>query len=216
MGYRQAKQQVLDDCIGKTTMKIVKAEDKSTAACGTCKKFVDVTYRLRDVPLSDGSDIVRDVLVGVCDICDDVCVMPHQSVPIVTKTLERQRKAIDSRVPAHMLDILNLASAEVGGGADFVPNMLKYDLHAMAMNQMSSGRLAAYLASDLASGKSQKRISLKGRRVSDDIEKVKELTEITSTSDIVKGVILKINDDILQKKSKRPIKALEGIAAACQ
>jgi hypothetical protein len=81
---------------------------------------------------------------------------------------------------------------------------------------MSSGRLAAYLASDLASGKSQKRISLKGRRVSDDIEKVKELTEITSTSDIVKGVILKINDDILQKKSKRPIKALEGIAAACQ
>jgi hypothetical protein len=197
-------------------MKIVKTEDKSTAACQTCKEITDVTYRLRDVPLSDGSDIVEDVLVGVCDICDSVCVLPHQSVPKVSKTMERQRKPIDSRVPAHMLDILNLASAEVGGGPDFVPHLIKYYLHALAVKEISSGSLARYLASDLANGKSQKRISLKGRRVSEDIEKVKELTNLSSTSDIVKSVILKINDDILQNKSKRPIKALEGIAAACQ
>jgi hypothetical protein len=197
-------------------MKIVKSEDKSTAACQTCKKLVDATYRLRDVPLSDGSDIVKDVLVGVCDICDDVCVLPHQSVPKVSKTMQQQRKPIDSRVPAHMLDILNLASAEVGGGSDFVPNLLKYYLHALAVNEISSARLARYLASDLASGKSQKRISLKGRRVSEDIAKVKELTNLSSTSDIVKSVILKINDDILQNKNKKPIKMLRGIAAACQ
>jgi len=197
-------------------MMIVKSQDKSTAACQTCQEFVDVTFQLRDVPLSDGSDIVQDVLVGVCDICNDVCVLPHQSVPKVTKTMERQRKPIDSRVPAHMLDILNLASAEVGGGSDFVPNLMKYYLHALAVNEISTGGLARYLASDLANGKSQKRISLKGRRVAEDIEKVKELTNLSSTSDIVKSVILKINDDILQKKSKRPIKALEGIAAACR
>jgi hypothetical protein len=200
----------------KVTMKIVKTDDKSTAACQTCKKIADVTYRLRDVPLSDGSDVVKDVLVGVCDICDNVCVLPHQSVPKVAKTMERHRKPVDSRVPAHMLDILNLASAEVGGGSDFVPNLMKYYLHALAVKEISSGHLARYLTSDLASGKSQKRISLKGRRVLEDIEKVKKLTNLSSTSDIVKSVILKINDDILQNKSKRPIKALEGIAAACQ
>jgi hypothetical protein len=200
----------------KVTMKIVKLEDKSTAACQSCKKFVDVTYRLRDVPLSDRSDIVKDVLVGVCDICDEVCVLPYQSVPKVSKTMEQQRKPIDSRVPAHMLDILNLASAEVGGGSDFVPNLLKYYLHALAVNEISPARLTHYLASDLASGKSQKRISLKGRRISEDIAKVKELTNLSSTSDIVKSVILKINDDILQKKNKKPIKVLRGIAAACQ
>ena len=200
----------------KVTMEIVKSEDKSAAACQTCKKFVDVTYRLRDIPLSDGSDIVKDVLVGVCDICDDVCVLPHQSVPKVSKTMEQQRKPIDSRVPAHMLDILNLASAEVGGGSDFVPNLLKYYLHALAVNEISPARLTRYLASDLASGKSQKRISLKGRRISEDIAKVKKLTNLSSTSDIVKSVILKINDDILQKKNKRPIKMLRSIAAACQ
>ena len=198
------------------TMKIVKLEDKSTAACEMCNAFVDVTYRLRDVRLSDGSEIVRDVLAGVCDICDNVCTLPHQSVPKVSKTMQRQRKPIDSRVPAHMLDILNLASAAVGGGSDFIPNMMKYYLHALAVNEMSPGRLARYLKSDLATGKSQKRISLKGRRVLQDIAKVKELTNLSSTSDVVKSVILKINDDILQKKSKRPIKALESIAAACQ
>jgi hypothetical protein len=42
------------------------------------------------------------------------------------------------------------------------------------------------------------------------------MTDLSKTSYIVKSVILKINDDILQNKSKRPIKALEGIAAACQ
>lgn len=197
-------------------MKILKVDDQSRAACETCRKIVDVTYRLRDLPLSDGSDIVKDVLAGVCDTCDNVCVLPHQSVPKVAKTLERQRKPIDSRVPAHMLDILRLASAEVGGGSDFVPNLIKYYLHALAVEEISPDRLARYLASDLASGKSQKRISLKGRRVSEDIEKVKKLTNLSSTSDIVKSVILKINDDILQKKSRKPIKALEGIAAACQ
>jgi len=198
------------------TMEIVKSEETSTAVCKSCKTFVDVTYRLRDVPLSDGSDIVKDVLVGVCDICDDVCVLPHQSVPKVSKTMEQQRKPIDSRVPAHMLDILNLASAEVGGGSDFVPNLLKYYLHALAVNEISPACLASFLTSDLASGKSQKRISLKGRRVSEDIAKVKELTNLSSTSDIVKSVILKINDDILQKKNKGPISTLRGIAAACQ
>ena len=62
--------------------------------------------------------------------------------------MEQQRKPIDSRVPAHMLDILNLASVEVGGGSDFVPNLLKYYLHALAVNEISPARLEHYLASD--------------------------------------------------------------------
>ncbi len=197
-------------------MKILKVDDQSRAACETCRKIVDVTYRLRDLPLSDGSDIVKDVLAGVCDTCDNVCVLPHQSVPKVAQTMEQSRKPIDSRVPAHMLDILHLASEAVGGGSDFVPSLLKYYLHALAVKEISTERLTRYLASDLATGKSQKRISLKGRRVLEDVEKVKELTNLSSTSDIVKSVILQINDDILQKKSRKPIKALEGIAAACQ
>lgn len=197
-------------------MDILKIDDTSTAACDTCGEFVGVTYKLCDVPLSDGSAIVKDVLVGVCDRCDSVCVLPHQSVPKVAQTVTKQRRPVDSRVPAHMLDILNLASIQVGGSADFTQYLMKYYLHGLARKEISPTHLVRYLKSDLASGKAQKRISLKGRSVFEDVEEVKALTDLDSTSELIRSVILKINDDILQKKSKKPIKALEGIAAACR
>ena len=70
-----------------TVMNIVKVGDTARAACDTCKKFVGVTYRLRDVPLSNGVGTVKDVIAGVCDQCDSVCVLPHQSVPAVAETI---------------------------------------------------------------------------------------------------------------------------------
>ncbi len=197
-------------------MKIVKTNDQSTAVCDVCKKLVSVTYKLRDVPLSDGSDVVNDVLVGVCDACDSVCVLPHQSVPAVAETISKQVKPVESRVPAHMVDILNLASVAVGGSAGFAPHLLKYYLHAFARQELPAAQLIKLLDTDLAAGKAQKRISLKGRFVLEDIEEVKALTSLRSTSEVIRGVILKINDDLLQKKSKKPRKALESIAAACQ
>jgi hypothetical protein len=68
----------------------------------------------------------------------------------------------------------------------------------------------------MASGKAQKRISLKGRHVFDDVELVKSRMRLKTTSDILRGAILKINVDILQKKNKRSIKILKDIAAACR
>ncbi len=197
-------------------MKIVKVDDASRAVCDNCKKFVGITYRLRDVPLSDGAGTVKDVIAGVCDQCDSVCVLPHQSVPAVAETMSKTRKPVEGRVPAHMIDILRMASVEVGGGSDFVPQLVKYYIHRMAQEDISTEQVARLLQTKLASGKAQKRISLKGRSVFDDVELVKSRTRLKTTSDILRGVILKINVDILQKKNKKTIKTLEGIAAACR
>ncbi len=197
-------------------MNIVKVGDTARAACDTCKKFVGVTYRLRDVPLSDGAGTVKDVIAGVCDQCDSVCVLPHQSAPTVAETISKTRKPVEGRVPAHMIDILRMASGEVGGGSDFVPQLVKFYIHRMAQEDISTAQVARLLQTELASGKAQKRISLKGRYVFDYVEVVKSRTCLTTTSDILRGAILKINVDILQKKSKKSIKALEGIAAACR
>jgi len=165
-------------------MNIVKVGDTARAACDTCKKFVGATYRLRDVPLSDGAGTVKNVIAGVCDQCDSVCVLPHQSVPAVAEAMSKTRKPVEGRVPAHMIDILRMASGEVGGGSDFVPQLVKYYIHKMAQEEISTAQVARLLQ--------------------------------TETSDILKGVILKINVDILQKKNKKSIKALEDIAAACR
>ena len=57
------------------------------ACCYTCRCIVDITYVHRDVPLSDHSAIVKDVLVGVCTICDSVCSLPPTSTPKVQAAL---------------------------------------------------------------------------------------------------------------------------------
>ena len=195
-------------------MKIIKVGDTQKAACNHCKRFENITYKLRTVPFSDGKGVVKKVLVGVCDCCNSVAVLPHQSTPLVKKQLEVRRKSLESRVPAHMVDILNLASVELSGGTDFVQGLLKFYIHALSNNDISPGSISKYLASDLAVGESQKRISIKGRLVSEDLNHLKTLTNIDSTTDLLKGVVLKINDDVLVNKKSKTIRTLKTVVAA--
>lgn len=195
-------------------MEILKVNDSKKAACDKCQSFEDVTFKLRDAPLSDGSGIVKNVLVGVCNKCDSIAVLPHQSAPAVQKQLEVQRKAIESRVPAHMVDILNLVCYELGGGSDFVPNLIKYYIHTLVNTNISQAKIANYLGSRLAKGKSQKRISIKGRHVTKELNILKQMTNINTTTDIIKVIVLKINEDVLIHKKQNTIKQLKSIVAA--
>lgn len=195
-------------------MKILKVGDTKKAACNTCESFQDITFQLRDTPFNDGSGIVKNALVGICDTCDSVAVLPHQSTPAVKKQLEKQRKSLESRVPAHMIDILNLASDKLGGGTEFVPNIMKYYIHALSNNEISSNNISRYLNSDLAKGVAQKRISLKGRHLEEELILLKELIEVESTTDLLKIVVLKINDDVLVNERPKPMGRLKSIMAA--
>ena len=195
-------------------MKILRVGDTQEAACSDCKSFVTVTFKLRTVPFSDGIGAVKNVLVGVCDRCDCVAVLPHQSTPVVKKQMDAQRKALESRVPAHMIDILNLASVELSGSTEFVPGLIKFYIHSLSNNDISSRDIPAYLESELAKGKSQKRISIKGRLVTEEVDRLKKITNIRSTTDLLKAVVLKINDDVLVKKKTGTIKQLKNIVSA--
>lgn len=195
-------------------MKILKVGDTQKAACDHCKGFVPVTFKLRTVPFSDGVGAVKNVLVGVCDGCDCVVVLPHQSTPVVKKQMDAQRTPVESRVPAHMVDILNLASVELSGSTEFVPGLIKFYIHSLSNDDISSRDIPKYLESELAKGKSQKRISIKGRLVAEEIGRLKEITSIRSTTEVIKAVVLKINDDVLVKKKVGMIKQLKNIVAA--
>ncbi|MBL4869107.1 MAG: hypothetical protein JKY67_22320 [Pseudomonadales bacterium] len=195
-------------------MKIFRVGDTQKAACNLCKSFSDVTFKLRNVPFSDKSGTVKNVLVGVCDSCDSVVVLPHQSTPAVRKQLDVQRKALESRVPAHMVDILNLASYELGAGADFNQSLIKYYIHALSNGEMSTKRITRFLDSDLAKGESEKRISIKGRYIVEELERLKVITNIKQTTDLIKIIVLKINDDLLVKKKPLVTKQLKCIASA--
>ena len=58
-------------------------EDKGKAICEDCHGLVGITYKLRDVPFNDGSGIVKNILSGVCDKCNQVICIPHQSTPAI-------------------------------------------------------------------------------------------------------------------------------------
>lgn len=195
-------------------MKIFKVGDSKKAICEHCGTLQLATFKLRDVPLSDGSSVVKNVLAGVCDHCDHVCLLPHQSTPAVKAQLDAQRKAIESRLPAHMLDILNLAAFELGGTIDFVPGLMKYYIHKLANDPVKARRLPALLKSEVAQGRADKRLSLKGRQIKADIEKLRKTAHLDNTTDLVKSVILLINEDVLVKKQPASVAELKGIFAA--
>lgn len=195
-------------------MKILKVGDKSKAVCQDCESLVPTTFMLRDVPFSDGRGTAKKVLAGVCDLCDRVVSIPHQSTPAIKKAYEAKRNPIEVRLPAHMVDILNLAAYEIGAETDFVPSLVKYYVHALVTDESSGSEIASLLKSDLASGRSEKRLSLKGRGLLEELNQLKLLSQLDNTTDVIKSVILKINDDLLVKKSAKPMKQLQGILAA--
>ena len=195
-------------------MNILKEGDTKKVICSACHSIQSATFMLRDVPFDDDSGIVKDVLAGVCDNCDTVVVIPHQSTPLLKKQLAKQRKPVEVRVPSHMVDILNLASDQLGATPEFSQSMLKYYIDALSKNEISSNGLSKLLSSDLAKGKASKRISLKGQYVAEQTETIKAITDITSTTDLLKSVVLKINDDILVHRRANRIKALQSLAAA--
>jgi hypothetical protein len=113
-----------------------------------------------------------------------------------------------------MVDILNLASVELGGSTEFVPVLIKFYIHSLSNNEISSRDIRRYLDTELAKGRSQKRISGKGRLVAEEIDRLKDITSIRNTTDIIKAIVLKINDDVLVKKNIGMIKQLKNIVAA--
>lgn len=70
-------------------MKNVKVGDTCKAVCQDCKAVVDITFQLRDVPFSNGMGIVEQVLSGVCNQCDRVISIPHQSTPEIKKAYDK-------------------------------------------------------------------------------------------------------------------------------
>ncbi|MGB0833255.1 MAG: hypothetical protein ACPGR2_01915 [Psychrobium sp.] len=70
-------------------MKKLKEGDTGQAICKDCSSLSNITYRVRNVPFSDGSGIVKNILVGVCNCCDRVISVPHQSTPEIKKEFEK-------------------------------------------------------------------------------------------------------------------------------
>jgi hypothetical protein len=199
-------------------MKLFRAGEKSRGICEHCRCLVDATFHYKDVPFSDGSGVVKDILALVCDVCGDVIATPAQSTPAIKAARETAIKSIEVSLPASFIEALDLAAFRIDPEAttEFRKRLLAYYIHRAAEKDEPTERLTNRIASngerfDIDSPK--RRLSFKVTpRLSGEIDKIIKRSKL-SKSDLIKSLVMQIYEDILQPKSPHNMKELRRLAA---
>lgn len=197
-------------------MKLNKVGEKSKAICPFCKQLRTTTFVERDVPLSSGNGLVRDVLVAVCDNCNHVVAIPQQSVPRIKETVRYSRHPLETRIPRHLLDAIALACHELGFGPDSGAVLFRFYLQRVSRTASLRNRLPALAASAEAKGRATARFSAK---LNDELyERLQELEKSSNLNKaaIVKGIIVQMKQDILDRQRpalQRDLKEILRLAA---
>lgn len=197
-------------------MRIVKEGDKRQVMCHNCGRTA-ATYLLRDVNFSDRSGSVKNILAAVCDKCHEVVSVPAQSTPKIKAEYDRVRASVEVRVPAHFLDILNVATQKINPDLDdrFNRTLILYYIHALNLGHYEQSGLSSYLDDDFAKAKASKRISLKiNTNQLAEINQIMEKQNLSKNTDVIKAVILKIHRDIIQDDKPEALIELRNVAAA--
>ncbi|MFT4927082.1 MAG: hypothetical protein ACI8WB_003188 [Phenylobacterium sp.] len=197
-------------------MKIVKEGEECQIICADCG-LTHATYLLRDVDFSDKSGTVKGILAAVCDQCHQVVGIPAQSTAKVKAEYRKVKKPIDIRVPAHYLDILNLATMKIDGSLSdsFSKALILYYLHALSTERYPQQNLKKLLAMDIGNAKASKRLSMKVNEKSvAEIVSLMKKQGLKNNTEVFKSVILRINEDIVQAKTPDNLPELQNFAAA--
>jgi hypothetical protein len=192
-------------------MKIYKVGEKSKGLCEKCKGPVTTTFSICSVPLANKRARVDDILCATCDHCGHIVSIPQQSAPRIKETLSKKH-SIEVRLPRHLLDILLLASDsfEFGSPELLKDALIRYYIGIAESDKEMIKRIEKYSKSDFAKG-SGFRLSLKvNDAVFERFEELRKKTSLNKTQ-ILKGIILQINDDVLQKPVKKRLDELEKV-----
>lgn len=190
-------------------MRIFKEGDKSRALCSHCKKQVSTTFQVKTTTIKDGGDSYRvpDVLVSVCDICEDVVSVPQQSFAAVAEVRKKaEKETLDFRVPRHLLDVLNSSIVELGveTSSDLRSQLFRLFVASISEKPKIKERLNKNLKSDLLKGtfKRSSRLTIKvSSQLGELFEGMKEASGLNKTQ-VLDSIIVEVNNDILGKEDK--------------
>lgn len=199
-------------------MKIYKEGDKSKAICPDCG-MTETTFMTKDVPIKGSSAVAKNILAGVCSQCGKVISIPQQSAPYIKEALHKERKPLEVRIPQHFNDILANASIKIGGEytSSLVNFLIKYYIHShhddtKAINKL----LKVYENSALMDKtKSNNRLSVKiDEKLFNELKDIRMNSSFKNETEVVKAIVLKINDDIVQEKDKKAMSFFQSVALA--
>lgn len=185
------------------TTKFFSEGDKSRAICAECKKLSTTTFGYRDVPFSDASGVVKDILVGVCDHCDQVASIPSQSTPAISMARAKASESVEAVLPAPYLDMLDLACFKIDPdfSLDLRKALLMFYVHRFASGAFELSRLQASNATlakrPTMESKTRRRLSMKtSRRLANELDSVADRSAMKKTQTI-KAIIGAIQEDIV-------------------
>jgi hypothetical protein len=199
-------------------MKLYRSGEKISAICEACGTVQQATFAYRDVPFSDGFGVVKDILVAVCDECGEIIATPAQSTPAIRAARETAVKPIEVSLPAPFIEALDLAAFRIDPQAttEFRKRLLAYYIHRAAESDQPAERLADRVARSgerFDVGAPRRRLSFKVTpRLNSEIDRIIEKSNLTK-SDLIKSLVMQIDEDILQPKSPHNMKELRRLAA---
>lgn len=196
-------------------MKIFKLGEKSKGVCNDCKKVVSTTFKLCTVPLSSGKGSASDILAAACDHCGHIVSIPQQSTPRIKEALNTKKHSIEVRLPRHLLDILLLASDrfEIGNPEQLKDSLIRHYIGRVESDKELIKSIKKLSQSNFAKGAGY-RLSLKvNDAIFERFERIRKSTALNKTQ-IVKGLILLINEDILQHPLKKRLSEVESALLA--
>lgn len=203
-------------------MQLYEAGDKSKAICEHCKSLVPTTFMYRDVPFDDGSGIVKDILVAVCDICDAVVAIPAQSTPAIRRARENAEVTLEVSVSARDLAVLDLVAWRIDEAATsrFRKSLIAHFLKRLEDDPEAPQRLAATIRKRASSRKGPNRVNIPRKRFSCKISpatdaRVDQLMRASGLkkSDLVKAVIGEIEDKLVRQEAPADLALLRDVAA---
>ena len=195
-------------------MKIIEAGDKGVALAPKRGK-VSVVFEYRDLTLDSGV-VVKDVLVGVAEDTGEVLTIAAQSTPRIKLARQAAKdETFSVRIPFELNDVLWGVSHELGANpTKFNAALIRFYLHEATDSRAMARRLKRLSATDLAVKSSNTKLSL--RSDSDLLDRVKKVEERegVSRSELVRGAVIAMKEDVFDRPQKRRLAQLRAIAEA--
>lgn len=204
--------------------KLYKPGDKSRAICPHCAALVSTTFAYRDVPFDDGSGVVKGILAGTCDVCGAVASIPAQSTPAIRRARETADVSLEVSLPAPEVEILDAAAYRIDpeASARFRKSLIAYYVRKLRQNPADAATLKGQAADWRRNHAARKRpgVAIPNRRLSfkvsprmdRDVRSVMEETGLTKT-ELVRAVVMKIEQDLIAQESPHLVRELQDIAA---
>ncbi len=197
-------------------MKIWKDGDKSRALCPSCQRSTTVIFERRSVEQSKPAVTAEDVLVAVCQECDGIAMIPHQSMPKLREAIQNPKETLNVRIPAHLEDVLYMLIDRVAQGwKNGTAPVLKYLLHEFGNNPRYARRVKVHLEDELAQGNAEADVSVRvPTHVLLMVDEMAELVGIANRSEVVRAILASAKKDVLDGQDPDLVDSMQHSIAA--